>query len=117
MMRHSRGQYTERHVTRCSRLGGQFGKDFDENVVQKFGFRHLSPFTLREKYVKDVPAMVQELRPDALFAYIPLRSHKAYPHFSRRQTIDSPEKMGHKLKALSKDIDFWIRQRQMVDEL
>ncbi len=106
MLRHSRGQYTEKHVTRCSRLGGQFGKDFDQNIVNKFGLKHLSPFTGRQKYAQDVPAMVRELQPDGLFAYIPQRQHRSFAEFQRKRTLEHPEKLGEKLQRLSKDIDF-----------
>ena len=113
MLKHSRGRYTDAQVKRCSQLSGEYGKLFHSTFAQSIGKGH--PLTHKKSnspYKKDLEVFVEDFQGDALFDYLPVREHKAFPEFVWTQKIKDPVKLGKKLKAHSQTLDFWKRRAQ-----
>lgn len=108
MLRRCRGQYTEKMVDRCSRMGGAFGKAFHEQFCQSLGTGYESQHTRTDsKFRADVPALVREFHADGLFDYVPLREHKGFPAFQHRPGLSDEVQLGKHLLARSRHLSFW----------
>ncbi len=115
-MRHSRGNYTEKHMSRCSRMGGSFGKAvdrlFDSGICNQTDSMYDAHKVESADYKKDVTEFVRTLNDEGLFEYCPPREHVGFPCFTHDTNIREPEKMGVRLSKLSKDKDFWREMSQ-----
>ncbi len=105
MVRHSRGRYTERQLDRCSKLSGAFGHEVGR-LMQHVGGRH-GRVASRRGSSSDVRHFVTELLPDALLAYVPGREVQGIDIPQKSRSLRSPDKMGLRLRELSREKDFW----------
>lgn len=111
MLKGARGMYTDKQISRSSKMGGAYGKQVDRVFYTTLG-QGLEYQTTRKRpshYDADLKVFVRELKTDALFDYIPPREHSAFREFKANNRIQGPRKMGFRLRELSGDLDFWKR--------
>ena len=113
MMKRGRGNYTTSQIYRCSHLGGDYRKEIDRVFLQAWGlgqehYRKKKP----PNYNQDLQRFVREFQEDALFHYIPPRSHSAFENFVCTTSVREPRKLGKRLRALSEELDFWRRRQR-----
>ena len=119
MLRHARGNYTEAHINRCSKMGGGFGKEVDRlfNVAMFGGDIYDTKRKKRPKYSQDVGNFVAEFKDEALFDYCPPREYDNFPEYSDiSNRIKSPVRFGRHLAALSRSLDFWRHRSENARE-
>ena len=124
MLKNSRGQYSEAQITRCSRLGGGFGKEIDRMFnAAMFGYdSYTKQRKHTSKYAQDIIRFAEEFKEDGLFEYCPPREHDSFPQYvDSSSRIKSPLRFGRHLASLSRDVEYWRHRaararRPVVDE-
>ena len=116
MVRHSRCRYTERHLERCSKLSGAFGRDVARLLSLSMGLSTSKQTSSHQLSPADVRSFVLQYLPDALLSYIPGREATGLQLPDREQPLRSPDRLGDRLRELSLDKDFWASQRE-ADEV
>lgn len=114
MMKHSRGQYSDLQIDRCSHIAGSFGKEMDR-LMSCAGFGNIGPADARRSshsspaYCRDVQKFVEEYIADGLFSYAPGRTFKGFKDFipQRHSRVKAPFRLGLKLHELAADMDYW----------
>ena len=111
MLKKSGGSLTEKHVDRCSKLSGAFGREIDR-LFTDAGLGRLpaydSPHKLPPAYRTDVQKFVSELKPLKVCEYVnSSRHHRGFENFQATVNITCPYMFGQKMKHLAKDLDQW----------
>ena len=90
-------------------MGGAFGKEVQRifRDAMCLGDEYMAKKNHSARYQRDVVTFVNEFSGEALFDYIPPRSHRAFSGFSLTTDIRSPRKLGQHIRALNEDLDFW----------
>ncbi|CAH1242413.1 Hypp6676 [Branchiostoma lanceolatum] len=111
MLKHSRGQYTDKQVQRVSEMSGSFGRLLDRLFPQAGpgSMTYGSTFSHDGRYAADIAKFVKEFKGDGLFEYLPGRSHGGFDNFHYKTGIQNVEKMGAKIRKLAQDMDLWAR--------
>lgn len=110
----SKLQYTPDQLKRLIVLSGELGKRLD-SLMSDGTRQQQQPHskTSGDKCTKDLlRTFVREFSQDALFDYIPGRSHKELPGFVARRPLQSPYKLGKELRHFSSVMDSWRRRDQ-----
>lgn len=112
MLKSSRGVYTDKQVSRASKMCGAFGKEVQRLFHASLGDGLEYQTTRKQpaRYGKDILALVNDLQKEALFDYLPPREHSGFQQFVHTNKIKSPLKMGRRIHELNVDMDFWNRR-------
>ena len=107
MIDFAHGNVTEKHVQRCAKMSGPFGRYLDimftdaEIVSMKTPTRKQAD----DVYKQEVALFVNENEGSGLFEYLPFRQHKGFEGFDNQDVLRNPKNLGKKLKALSVRMD------------
>ena len=102
------GSYTDEHVARCSQLGGSFGRDLEQMLLQNVGSDRQG-FIPDCNHVSnsDVRVFLNEYQTDRLWDYLPGRVHEGFADIKHEWKIRNPAAFAKKMSALSEKLDLW----------
>ncbi|XP_072171792.1 uncharacterized protein [Diadema setosum] len=102
------GKVTDKHAEQLAKVSGPCGHVLGE-MFSGDGPASILKTPCRKRaeilYKKDVESFVHGNQGSALFSYLPCREHRGFEEFDGREVLRDPQKLGHKLKALSRRLD------------
>ena len=106
-LRKSHGLYTDKHVARCSEVGGQFRQDLQRLFHDNIGSERGQLAHVKRVDTKDVQHFIENYAKDNLWGFVPGRFHVGFESMKHEWRVKNCAKFTEKLLSLSQSLDLW----------
>lgn len=105
-LKHSRGNYTDQHVQRCSQVVGNITKEVSKIVhVDVGGLHEVSSSNTEISYQEEIGTFVKIYKRDKLWDFKAGRQHKSFAGFRHANAIKRPAHLKGRIQSHLRVLD------------